>query len=250
MSFPVITALHRYPVKALSSESLESVELLSGEAFPGDRCFAITRGSGAHPSGSAKGGMMALKHFPKLAALTTSWDETSRTLTIFRHDHQVAQGCLEQATGRMVLEEFFSAYFGKDFPGTPKLVALPKEAQGEDRNHWLSLINLATVEDLARVVGQPVDPLRFRGNILIEGAPAWSEFDWIGHDILIGGARLRITERILRCVTPSINPESGVRDINIPQILRRGYDHANLGVFAEVMEGGLVQVGDSVKLSD
>ena len=39
---------------------------------------------------------------------------------------------------------------------------------------WL-LINLATVRDVERIVGAPVDPLRFRANLYFEGAEAWAE---------------------------------------------------------------------------
>lgn len=52
----------------------------------------------------------------------------------------------------------------------------------------VSLINLATVRSLKQKWGCEIDPLRFRANLYIDGIRPWEEFDWIGSDILLGGA--------------------------------------------------------------
>ena len=63
----------------------------------------------------------------------------------------------------------------------------------------VSIINLASVAALEGVVGGPVDPLRFRGNLYVEGWPAWHEFSLVGSEIAIGETRLKVTKRIVRC---------------------------------------------------
>ena len=50
----------------------------------------------------------------------------------------------------------------------------------------ISLINLATVRDLSIRLGTQLDPIRFRGNLLFDGATAWSELDWMGREVQIG----------------------------------------------------------------
>ena len=44
----------------------------------------------------------------------------------------------------------------------------------------VSIINLASVAALENAIGAPVHPLRFRGNLYVEGWPAWHEFDLLG----------------------------------------------------------------------
>jgi hypothetical protein len=99
---------------------------------------------------------------------------------------------------------------------------------------------------LERVARQPVDPRRFRGNILFDGLPAWAEFGWIGREIRIGTARLKVFERIQRCAATNVNPDTAERDMNIPLTLRKGFGHLDLGVYAEVIADGEVKPGDEV----
>ena len=113
----------------------------------------------------------------------------------------------------------------------------------------LSLIGLASVTDLERVMRAAVDPLRFRANIYFEGAPAWTEFDWIGKEIEIGSARLRITARIDRCAATNVNPVTAARDMNVVKALQRGYGHIDMGVYAEVIGGGEIATGDRITLA-
>src|SRR5690606_25960285 len=110
----------------------------------------------------------------------------------------------------------------------------------------VSLINRASVADLERVLRAPVDPVRFRGNILIEGLGAWREFEWVGREIGLGGARLRVTERIGRCAATHVNPASAERDLNLLRTLADAFGHTQMGVYAEVVEGGPIAVGDPV----
>jgi uncharacterized protein YcbX len=110
----------------------------------------------------------------------------------------------------------------------------------------LSLVNLESVRELARQVGRDVDPLRFRANLFVEGLPAWREFDWIGQEIRVGEATLRIPSRIPRCAATGVDPATGVRDMNVVKTMRSAYGHYDMGVYAEVVRGGRVRVGDAV----
>jgi uncharacterized protein YcbX len=107
-------------------------------------------------------------------------------------------------------------------------------------------VNLASVRELARRMDQDVDPLRFRANLFVDGMPAWHEFDWIGQEIRVGEATLRIPARIPRCAATGVDPATGVRDMNVVKALRSAYGHYDMGVYAEVVRGGRVSVGDAV----
>ena len=55
----------------------------------------------------------------------------------------------------------------------------------------LHLVNLASVRALEEKLGRAVDPLRFRPNIVIDGAPAWSELEWETAEVRLPGIRSR-----------------------------------------------------------
>ncbi len=86
-------------------------------------------------------------------------------------------------------------------------------------------------------------------NSWVPSAPAWAEFDWIGKEIEIGPARLRVTARIDRCAATSVNPVTAARDMNVVKALQRGFGHINMGVYAEVIGGGEIATGDRVTLA-
>ena len=79
-----------------------------------------------------------------------------------------------------------------------------------------------------------------------EGLPAWQEFEWIGREITIGSARLRVTKRIDRCAATNVDPETGKRDLQIPRSLMTAFGHADCGVYLEVMSAGTVARADAV----
>jgi uncharacterized protein YcbX len=110
----------------------------------------------------------------------------------------------------------------------------------------VSIINLASVAAVEDAAGAPVDPLRFRCNLYVSGWPAWREFELLGREIAIGAARLKVVRRIKRCAATNVEPETGIRDLNIPQTLMRTFGHSDCGVYAEVVEGGEIAVGDGI----
>jgi uncharacterized protein YcbX len=103
------------------------------------------------------------------------------------------------------------------------------------------------VAALESVIGGAVHPLRFRANVYVTGWPAWREFDLLDREIAVGnGARLRIVKRIVRCAATNVDPDTGIRDLTIPDTLLRTYGHADCGVYADVTAPGEIAVGDEV----
>jgi uncharacterized protein YcbX len=98
------------------------------------------------------------------------------------------------------------------------------------------------------MVDAPVNPLRFRGNVYVTGWPAWSELDLVGMTLSIGDARLKIVKRIVRCAATNVDPDTGQRDLNLPQTLMRKLGHADCGVYAEVVEGGEIGAEDGIEI--
>jgi uncharacterized protein len=251
-----VAALHRYPVKGLSPEPLARADLERGSYFPGDRLFAIENG----PSGFAA---EAPQHQPKvkflmlmrneaLARLTTRYDDGATTLMIEEAGREVARGDLSTNEGRLAVEAFFRRFMPKELRGPPKVLAAPDGFRFTDsRRGFVSLINLASVQALEALIGAPVDPLRFRGNLHVDGLAPWGEFDLVGKVLQApSGVRLKVTKRIERCAATNVDPGTGVRDLDIPRTLMRHLGHCDCGVYAEVASGGALAEGDRLMVEE
>ncbi len=247
-----IADIRRYPVKGLSAEALASVVLEAGGGVAEDRRFAL-----AHtpvdfdpdaPRWLPKTRFLMLMRNERLAALDTRFDADTGMLTVSRGGNEVVRGRITEPVGRAVIEDFFAAYMGAEARAKPRLLEAPPGHMFSDHPaRVVSLINLASVRDLERVVGAPVDPVRFRANLYFEGLDPWAEFAWVDTDIAVGAARLRVTARIPRCAATNVDPATGARDMNIPKALQRGFGHVDLGLYASVTVGGPVSVGDEIR---
>lgn len=246
-----IRAIHRYPVKGLTPEPLERTELSVRQTVPFDRMYAIENGpSGfdpAEPKYFPKQRFLMLMRNARLAELRTSFDEASHTLTIRSQDRDAARGDLRTPEGRAVIERFVAEFCADELRGPPKVLRAAGHSFSDVARKVVSIINLASVAALETAAGAPVHPLRFRGNLQVEGWPAWQEFDLLNKEIAIGpSARLKVVKRIVRCAATEVDPDSGIRDLPIPWTLMDNFGHVDCGVYAEVIEAGGIAVGDTV----
>ncbi len=248
----VVSRLCRYPVKGLSVQDLDRVSVTAGECFPEDRRFGLLLGAHAPdtdpPGWRPKTHFLMLMRHARLAALKTEFDPATSTLTIRRNGRAVAQGTLTTVAGRSVIEQFMAAYMASEVPGSPRIVEMPGTPLTDVDQRVVSVINLASVRDLERVVGRSVDPLRFRANLYVDGLDRWQEVGWVGQTLAIGTARLTVIEPIQRCAATMVEPTTGQRDINLPRALQSGYGHCNCGVYGRVITGGDMAVGDPVEV--
>jgi len=246
-----IQSIYRYPVKGLSPEPLPRTELSAGKTIPFDRMYAIENGpSGFDPASPAylpKQRFLMLMRNARLAELRTRFDEESHVLTIRAENREAARGNLRTPEGRAAIERFFEEHCADELRGPPKVLQAADHSFSDVAKKVVSIINLASVADLENATGAPVHPLRFRGNLYLEGWPAWREFDLVGAGIAIGEkVRLKIVKRIVRCAATEVDPDTGIRDLQIPRTLMQTYGHGDCGIYGEVIEGGTIAVGDTV----
>jgi uncharacterized protein YcbX len=246
-----IASLYRYPVKGLSPEALQRTRLAPGATVPSDRLYAIENGpSGFDPAAPAyfpKQRFLMLMRNERLAALRTHFDDASDTLTISYDGREAARGDLRTPEGRAAIEAFFARYSADELRGPPKVLHGANHSFSDVARKVVSIINLNSVQAAEDVIGAPVDPLRFRANLYVEGWPAWHEFDLLEQDLTIGDARLKVVKRIVRCAATNVDPQTGARDLTIPPTLMQNFGHMDCGVYAEVIEGGEIGVGDTIK---
>ncbi len=246
-----IQAIYRYPVKGLSPQPLGRVALKPGATLPADRLYAIENGpSGFDPAAPAyfpKPSFLMLMRNERLASLRTDYDEANHTLTIHWRGREAAAGDLRTKEGRLAIEAFFRRFMPDELRGPPKVLFGDGHSFSDVAKKVVSIINLASVAAVENAAGQPVNPLRFRGNVYVEGWPAWREFELLDRELSLGSARVKVVKRIVRCAATEVDPDTGIRDLQIPSTLMQSFGHADCGVYAEVISGGEIAVGDTIE---
>nr|WP_284366203.1 MOSC domain-containing protein [Maritalea porphyrae] len=233
--------IYRYPIKGFPGERLEDARLNLAEGIVGDRKIGV--GSGAMAVNQS-GEWTPCQAFQRM---TIRPDLT--TFQVDRHDHILT---LTAPSGR---SETIDADTKQVEAGNPTVGdQLPVYRANGNKGYWdhpdaaLSIINLSTVDAISQVIGQTIDPLRFRANIYIRAKP-WSEFQWLGSQLSLGEAELDVIRPIDRCKTTSVNVKTGVADLNMPALLVRHFGHLYCGVYASVKKSGTIVPGASVKIT-
>ncbi len=252
MPEPVVAALHRFPIKGLSPEALDGITLAAGSYFPGDRLFAIENGPSGfdeqHPVHLPKTKFLMLQRDERLALLRTHYEPAGHRLTVRLGGDIVCDADLSNEAGRAALERFIAGFMG---PGRapPRLRAGRNGFSFTDsRKGYVSLVNLGSLRAVEEALGRPVDPLRFRANLAVEGLDRWAENDWLGRRLRVGGATLQVVALTERCAATGVDPGTGARDLNIVKTLVKQFGQNVFGVYASVLEGGTVRPRDPVIL--
>ena len=251
MTPSAIQAIYRYPVKGLSPQPLPRTRLTSGGTLPADRLYAIENGpTGFDPAAPAyfpKTRFLMLMKNERLAALRTDFDEASHTLTIESEGREAVCADLRTREGRLAVEAFFRRFMPGELRGPPKVLFGDGHSFSDVAKKVVSIINLASVAAVENAIGAAVNPLRFRANLYVRGWPAWHEFELMGREISIGReARLKVVKRIVRCAATNVDPDTGIRDLEIPTTLMRTFDNMDCGIYAEVIAGGEIAIGDAL----
>jgi len=135
-----------------------------------------------------------------------------------------------------------------ELKGAPRVVSAQGHSFSDVADKCLHLVNLETVRSLGVELGQELDPLRFRANVYFDGLAPWAEAQWLDRQVRLGDAVLEVFARTDRCAATDVNPATAARDTSIPPDLMRMYGHNELGVYARVVEGGTVRLGDTLSV--
>jgi len=251
---PTIASIFRHPVKGLTPEPLDEVELKAGEYFPHDRQYAVEVGpSGFDPEKLghiSKMKFTVLARFPELARLKTQLADDGVTFHIGDATGFGVETRLDDAPGREALARFLQAFLGAEAPGQCRVLSAPGHRFMDHPQGYISVINLASVRALGWAIGVEVDPLRFRANVYIDGLPAWAEDDLVvGQTIGLGQSKLKVFKPIVRCIATHANPDTGVRDIEMLEMLRQHFGRDTLGAYFSIEQGGRVVRGDRVSFA-
>lgn len=246
-----IEAIYRYPVKGLTAEALEDVALAAGQTLPDDRRFALAQGDA--PFDPAAPAWLPKRHFgclmvnARLALVHSAFDARSGDLMLRMPGLPSLVASTRSAEGRDAIADALATYLAEEARGTPRFLEVPGHSFSDVPAKVVSIIGLSSLHALEQASGMRLDPLRFRANVYVSGGSPWAEFDWIGQEIQLGQTKLRVMKRIVRCPATEVNPATGERDAKPPRWLRDHFGHTHLGVYAEVIEGGRIAVGDALE---
>jgi uncharacterized protein len=255
---PVVSALATTPVKGLRVVA-RSALMLQASGAPDDRRFYLV---------DERGWMVNGKHVGMLGTVVADYRHDDRALTLTFPDGDIVSGPVE--LGAQIDTRFFSrpararvvvgAWSGalSEHAGQPLRLVEGVGRAGVDRGRagGVSLVSRASLAGLARVAGTPqVDGRRFRMLIEIDGVAEHEEDAWIGARTRIGAALVRFAGHVGRCSVTTRHPESALVDLPTLDLLRSyrgGLDTTEplaFGVYGEVLEGGLVAVGDAIAVA-
>jgi uncharacterized protein YcbX len=245
-----LAGLYRHPVKGFTPERLQAAALAPGAGFPFDRIWAVENGpSGFDPAAPAfvpKQKFTVLASLPQVARAVTRYDEVDGVFHASAEGRPPLAARLDEAAGRQALATWLSELLGEDARGPLKVVEAPGQHRFTDHPQGqVSLINLASVRDLAEQIGVELDPLRFRANLYVEGWPAWVENGWTGETLTLGGVRATIFKPIVRCAATHVNLRTATRDVEVTRALFDNYGHMHCGVYLNVAAEGRIAVGDA-----
>ena len=94
-------------------------------------------------------------------------------------------------------------------------------------------------------MGRPVEAARLRATLVVETDEPYVEDTWLGAEVAVGDATLRIGATVPRCAVVDHHPETGVRDLRLLRALARSRPtnaagEPVLGVYAEVERPGTI----------
>jgi len=220
-----LSSLYRFPLKSAAGESLQRCASDSLGLLGDRRWMVVAAGTGR---------FLTQRVLPRMALLQAHWQgDTALKLAapgmpelLVRVPDDKTMRCVQVWSANPVVPDAgeTAAVWLSDFLGQAcRLVYLPEDdgiqvdldyARLGERTAFSDgfpflLIGQASLDDLARRVGRPLEMLRFRPNLVVSGAEPYAEDGW--KRIRIGQLTFRVVKPCSRCVIPTLDPATGER---------------------------------------
>jgi uncharacterized protein YcbX len=253
----IVTRINVAPVKALGLVHPDEV-LLERTGVADNRRFHVIDADGRRYNQIRNG---------RLVQIRPAYDAAVGRLTLSFPDGTVADGTV--AHGEAITVDFY----GRAVPGRlvegpwsealsgwaarPLRLVESEPGLAVDRGRGqISLVSEESLAELARQSGRDnVDGRRFRMLFEIAGVEPHGEDEWLGRRVQVGDAVVALRGDVGRCAITTQNPDTGVPDFDTLRTIdgyrpRRpkaaGREPIPFGVYGDVVEAGVVRVGDPV----
>lgn len=262
-----IASLHRYPVKSMIGEELNSTRVgLKG--FQGDRAFALAdveTGKIASAKNPSKWPTLFKFRAAFASPLNGDFLPPARIIlpdgsTVLTDDKSAAEQLssvlgkpvrlLKSAPAAGTLEEYWP-----DIDGLARRDVVTDEAMPAETFFDLGMIHLLTTATIDSYRGfypqGRFEPRRFRPNIVVQtenGFTGFPENEWDEKVLAIGSeVKIKITGPCGRCVMTTLAQGDLPKDTGILKTAAQ-HNQARVGVYAAVLHGGVIHSGDSVEI--
>ena len=199
---------------------------------------------GWHP----KSHFLVLAREYDLAQIKSHFDEQTGRFSLTAPDGLHAEGNLNTVEGRAAIAGAVAKHLGLDKSDIPQFIEAQEIGYFDTTKGPISLLNMESLREVEKLASLKLDPRRFRMNLMIEGLQAWAETLWPGKRLKIGEAVLEVTENTGRCKATHVNPDTGEADVKVLHSLKKHFGHTQLGIYAVVLEGGIINSGDGLSL--
>lgn len=251
---PKVARLNIAPVRSLGLEHRDEIEVTERGVAEDRRFFVI----------DAENRLVDQLTAASMVQVRSWTDPDATTLRLTFPDGRVIEGPVElgepietpihgrTGVGRVVIgawAEALGAFLHRDV----RIVRCDRPG-GTRAGNPTSIISDGSLRQLAMHADVPdVDGRRFRMLIELDDAAPHEEDSWIGQDIEIGTAVLRITLQDARCAMTTHDPDTGERDLDTLRTLidyrgLRDGKYADFGVLGDVIRPGTIRLGDTVRL--
>jgi len=247
-----VSHLWRHPIKGVGCEQLGSVALETGKTMPWDRHWALAHADAkvdyANPEWARCLNFARGARGYKLMAVTSSFDAATGIIKLQHPDlDDIAVNPDDASDARELIE--WVTKISDPKRSLPSHVFKAGRGMTDSKAQTLSILTKASLDAFSKTIDAPLDQRRFRGNIWLDGTnEPWDEFNWVGKHIRIGQVELEIIEPIERCMATTVNPDTGVSDLQTLNTLKENWDHRNFGVFGVVTKPGIINVNDAVEV--
>lgn len=241
----------RHPIKSLGWQEVERAALTQGRPLPFDRLWAVTTQAAGLGPGSipwqSKSRFVRGAAEGRLQAIRAEFDEQSGTVTLSHPDCDGFHGRLPQDADALI--DWVRPLWPDTRPAPAHLVTCDNDGAFADvPDPYLAILSTTSNRILGKRMGLDLSIHRWRGNLWLDGLAPWQEFDLVGQEIQIGGARLNVEARITRCVATTFDPNTGEKSGDTLTALTQGWGHQDFGVYARVIGSGEIATHDKVTL--
>jgi len=257
-----ITSINYCPVKSVSFQSIKNCKIKKNIGIIGDRIFAFAKDLDLEQAKlfekslvERKGKwnkVLTLKNSPALNKYNFIFEDEKLTLTL--KDQEIITIDINKLNEREVLAHKISELENSlkqpivlmknnEFPFFDTSIS-----KKVDFVNSVSLLNIQSINDFEKKVNKKIETSIFRGNICFDGVEPWREREWIGKTIKINNVSFKVEKNIPRCVAINLKPQSDDNSFNLLQLLKKTYNHFDMGVYLTAEEDGEINIGNTINL--
>jgi len=256
MKKPTLKKLYFSPVKSLSFSSRKNLKIKKNIGIINDRIFAFTRLISEAEANDYKNNpnkrnlnfFLTLRNSPFLNKYNFEYKENELRLLLKKNLIKKIDlnnnNNLKLISDELIKRESIVNYF----PYLIKNINFPFFDTMPQNS--ISLININSIKDLEKKTKKTIEFERFRGNLYIDGIKPWQERNWIKKIIKINDVSYKVEKNIARCSAINLEPNTDNATINLPMILKKYYNHIDMGVYLTPLDDGEINIGDQVILDE